>query len=373
MIISEKQKLYETSETGSNTTLNFDIQRRMAAHVRSKLCSSVFRCGLFKNKVAIVSGGGTGIGKAIATELLYLGCKVVIASRNAKKLEAGAEEIRTWLRANNHDSELHIIPCNIRKEEEVQNLISTTVKNHGQLDFLVNNGGGQFLSPAKDIQLKGWNAVIETNLTGTFLMCREAYNQWMKDHGGAIVNIIADMWKGFPMLSHTGAARAGVDNLTKSLSLEWVHSGVRVNSVAPGVVYSETAAANYKDKNVFELAKPLLPYHRLGTVEEISSAVCFLLSPGARFITGETVRIDGGASNYSCHTLQIPGGGTATGEAVTAVPRVFAWARGVIPGGGSFCGGGPSLNDRGAWLRLECPGRPPADPPPAPVWCRYRS
>lgn len=183
---------------------------------------------------------------------------------------------------------------------QVKDLISATLKRFGKLDFLVNNGGGQFPSPAADIRLKGWNAVIETNLTGTFLCCREAYNQWMKEHGGVIVNIIADMWKGFPTMSHTGAARAAVDNLTKSLAIEWAASGVRVNSVAPGSsIYSETAAANYGSPDVFNSSIPKIPAKRLGTVEEVSATVCFLLSPAASFISGESVKVDAGASLYS--------------------------------------------------------------------------
>ncbi|RUS89240.1 hypothetical protein EGW08_002983 [Elysia chlorotica] len=279
----------------------------MASAARSKIASSVFRKGLFKDKVAIVTGGGTGIGKGITKELLYLGCNVMIASRNPEKLEKGEAEIKAWLKKGNHHAQLETLPCNIRKEEEVQNLMINTVEKFGQLDFVVNNGGGQFISRAEDIKLKGWNAVVETNLTGTFLMCQGAYRHWMRDNGGSIVNILVDMWKGFPIMSHTGAARAGVDNLTKSLALEWVHSGVRINSVAPGSsIYSDTAAANYGNINIFDTIKETVPYHRLGTVEEISSIVCFLLSPGATFITGETIRADAGQSHYACPTLKIP-------------------------------------------------------------------
>ncbi|KAK3597246.1 hypothetical protein CHS0354_005005 [Potamilus streckersoni] len=270
----------------------------MTAPISPKV-ASVFRPALFKGKVAIVTGGGTGIGKAITQELLHLGCKVMIASRNEERLKAAAKLMQDQLKCNT-SAELAHMQCNIRKEEQVKDLISSTLSRFGKLDFLVNNGGGQFPSPASGISLKGWHAVIETNLTGTFLCCREAFNQYMADHGGVIVNIIADMWKGFPGMSHTGAARAGVDNLTKSLSIEWAHHGVRINSVAPGSsIYSETAAANYGDPNIFEATIPLVPAKRLGTVEEVSAAVCFLLSPAAAFISGETLRVDAGASLYS--------------------------------------------------------------------------
>lgn len=254
--------------------------------------ASVFRPGLFAGRVAIVTGGGTGIGKAITTELAQLGCKVVIASRNAEKLHAAAAGLRSSLKLDS----VYSIPCNIRKEEEVTHLMQETVRAHGRLDFLVNNGGGQFPSPAALIRTKGWNAVIETNLTGTFLCCREAYSAWMGEHGGSIVNIIADVNCGFPGMAHTGAARAGVDNITKSLAIEWAPNGIRVNAVAPGIVYSDSAAANYGDPAFLTSAAPLIPAKRLGSVEEVSGYVAFLMSPAAAYITGTSIGIDGGSS-----------------------------------------------------------------------------
>jgi len=263
---------------------------------------SVFRPGLFKDKVAIVTGGGTGIGKAISEELLTLGAKVVIASRNEEKVAGAAKEM----------AKLGTIVsqrCNIRSEEDVKSLVSSTLDRFGCIDFLVNNGGGQFPCGAADMTLKGWNAVVETNLTGTYLMLREAHQQYMGENGGVIVNIIADMFRGFPMMSHTGAARAGVENLTKSLAVEWAADGIRINSVAPGSsIYSPTASANYaQDFAPFELARPGVPAKRLGTTLEVASAVCFLLSPGASFISGATLRVDAGGSLYSPQLWQIPG------------------------------------------------------------------
>jgi len=260
---------------------------------------SVFRNRLFKGKVAVVTGGGSGIGKAIATELSSLGCKVVIASRNLEKLEKAAEEICR------HGEVVTPLQCNIRKQDEVKSLVAKVLEDHKRIDFLVNNGGGQFMSQAEDITLKGWNAVIDTNLTGTFLMSQEVYKSCFKSSGsGSIVNITCDMFRGFPLMAHTGAARAAVDNLTKTLSVEFAENGVRVNSVAPGVIFSKSAKDNY-EVDVFDMAKPHIPAQRLGTPEEVSSAVCFLLSPGAAFINGATLRVDSGSSLYSRLFTQI--------------------------------------------------------------------
>uniref|UniRef100_A0A6I8PFR6 Peroxisomal trans-2-enoyl-CoA reductase n=1 Tax=Ornithorhynchus anatinus TaxID=9258 RepID=A0A6I8PFR6_ORNAN len=233
-------------------------------------------------------------------------CNVIIASRQFDRLKSAAEDLTSKFSS---DGSVRVTPvqCNIRKEEEVNTLVQTTLSLHGKINFLVNNGGGQFLSPAASITAKGWHAVVETNLTGTFYLCKAVYNAWMKDHGGSIVNIIVTLQSGFAGALHSGAARAGVANMTKTLALEWAASGVRINCVAPGMIFSQTAMDNYKEigKELFERSFSNCPAKRLGVPEEISPLVCFLLSPAASYISGQTVNVDGGSSLYT-RSWEIP-------------------------------------------------------------------
>lgn len=267
--------------------------------------ASIFRSDLFRDQVALITGGGSGIGRCIAHELASLGATVVLASRDPAKLERVVAEIQE------DGGRASAVPCNIRVEAEVNALYQAVIGAHGRVDLLVNNSGGQFVSPAESISLRGWNAVLETNLTGTFLMCRGAHQHSMGEKGGAIVNIVADMWRGMPMMSHSGAARAGVVNLTQTLALEWAGCGIRVNAVAPGLIAS-SGLSNYPEpvqEALAELPKEL-PLRRMGTESEVSAAVVYLLSPGARYVSGETVRVDGASSLYR-HAFVLPPGKVA--------------------------------------------------------------
>ncbi len=176
--------------------------------------------------------------------------------------------------------------------------IADILRRHGRIDGLVNNAGGQFAAPLASISQKGWDAVVRTNLTGGFLMARECYTQWMREHGGAIVNIVADMWQGMPTMGHSGAARAGMVNFTETAAGEWAASGVRVNAVAPGWIAS-SGMDHYPPEmgDSIRAMKTHVPLGRLGTESEVSAAIVFLLSKAASFVTGATLRVDGAVPN----------------------------------------------------------------------------
>ena len=262
---------------------------------------SIFHPELFKDRNIIVTGGGSGIGRCTAHELASLGAHVVLVGRKQEKLDRVLAEI------TEDGGQASALSCDIRDEESVRNLVSQVVKTRGTIHGLVNNAGGQFPSPLMAISKKGWDAVISTNLTGGFLMAREVFNQSMNRNGGSIVNIVADMWNGMPGMGHSGAARAGMVNFTQTASYEWGHAGVRVNAVAPGWITS-SGMDTYPDsfKAVIKTLKAAVPLGRMGNEAEVSSTICYLLSDGAAFISGTTVRIDGAASqgNVAIYPLQ---------------------------------------------------------------------
>lgn len=250
----------------------------------------IFNNTLFKDKVALVTGGGSGIGKHIAQQLLQTGARVYITGRKIDKLEKASEALGVF-------GPVHYRSCDIREPDQIQELASQIKEEAGQLDVLINNAGGQFPAMAEHISENGWRAVINNNLNGTFYMTRAMANTFfIPQKSGVIINIIVNIYRGFPGMAHTGAARAGVDNLTKTLAVEWSKHNIRVNAIAPGLIQS-TGMDNYPPELVKGLADTI-PWKRLGTTEEVAYLTLFMASPVADYITGETVYIDGGQRLY---------------------------------------------------------------------------
>ncbi len=249
---------------------------------------SAFAPGLLKGRVIVVTGGGSGIGRCTAHELASLGAHVVLVGRKLEKLQDTAGEIV----ADGGRASFHA--CDIRQEDTVRTVVTAIVGAHGRIDGLVNNAGGQYITPLENISAKGWQAVIDTNLTGGFLMARECYVQSMQAQGGAIVNIVADMWGSMPGMGHSGAARAGMVNFTETAALEWARSGVRVNAVAPGYIAS-SGMDHYPPEAgpMLREMRDTVPAGRFGNEAETSAAIVFLLSPAASFISGSVLRVDG--------------------------------------------------------------------------------
>ena len=227
--------------------------------------------------------------------------------------------------------------CDIRDEEQVIALIEGVLTEHGKLDALVNNAGGQYRQPLSRISSRGFESVVRLNLFGGFMTMREAYNRWMAEHGGAIVNVIADIWHGWPNYAHSGAARGGMWTLSESAASEWAPSGVRVNCVAPGGVASSGFDTYTPEAQQVILDFPkTVPMQRYGNVSEVSAAIVYLLSPAAAYITGSCIRVDGGAPNARlCWNPPTPHDNSAPFEGfpLDSTPRLLT--EGITPRPGS--------------------------------------
>jgi citronellol/citronellal dehydrogenase len=249
---------------------------------------SIFRPGLFEGHVAIVTGGGSGIGLAIARVLAELGCDVAIGGRKREKLDAASAEL-----ARSAKGRVFAETVDIRDIEHVARFLDAVETALGKTSVLVNNAGGQFPSAAEHLAPKGWDAVIRNNLSGTFYVTHAVATRHMiPARRGRIVNIIANIARGFPGMIHTGAARAGVENMTKTLAVEWAQYGIQVNAIAPGVIRS-TGTEQYPPE-LLEMGRKQTPMKRLGTPAEVAQLAAYLASDAASFVTGECWYIDGG-------------------------------------------------------------------------------
>ncbi len=235
----------------------------------------------------LVSGGGTGIGRAVALLCARLGAKVAICGRTAGKLEAVAKF------AKKKKARILDVPANVREPEQVDALYARVHAEFGRLDILVNNAGGQFPGPAIDFPDKGWNAVVNNNLNGTWYMMQRAAQYWRDKGGpGSIVNVVVVTERGMPGVAHTVAARAGVIGLSRTVAVEWAPLGIRVNCVAPGLTATEGLEVYPPEaKKEFPRANPM---KRPGTPMEIAEAVLYLGASSGSFITGEVLTVDGG-------------------------------------------------------------------------------
>ena len=253
----------------------------------------MFEANLLESQVAVITGGGTGIGLAIAKRLGALGARIAIASRNTDNLERGSNALREV------GIDALAVQLDVRNPEQVDEMVLRTVKHFGGLDILVNNAAGNFISRAEDLSPNGWNAVIGIVLNGSFY-CSRAVGQYMiaRKRGGSIVSVLANyVWTGSPGTIHSAAAKAGVMSMTQTLAVEWAPHGIRVNAVAPGPIEASPGAAKqlWNSPDAVARITALIPGHKWGTPDQVADAVTFLVAPQTSFISGEILTIDGGS------------------------------------------------------------------------------
>jgi len=261
----------------------------------------VFRPGLFDGQVALVTGGGTGIGFGVAQLLAELGATVVLASRNQAHLDPAVEQLRSVGR------KAASLVLDVRDADGVKAAVRSVADAHGRIDVLVNNAAGNFYVPSESMSANAWRSVLEIDLSGTFF-CSQAVMPVMRDRGGGrIVNISMTLhYRGWPLMAHATAAKAGIDALTRTLALEWARHGIRVNAVAPGPIPTEGvkkafAALPGQPQDVFsaeramdDYARRAIPLARMGSPRDIANMVAFLASPAGDWITGAIMVVDGG-------------------------------------------------------------------------------
>lgn len=273
----------------------------------------IFKEGLFDGHVAIVTGGGSGIGLSTAVALGELGAKIAICGRKKEKLEHAANLMR--------DKGIVVMAeaCDIREVDQIAAFADKVKTNLGRASVLVNNAGGQFPVSADMVTQRGWEAVIRNNLNGTFFMTQTiATKHMMPGRRGRIVNVIANIARGFPGMVHTGAARAGVENMTKTLAVEWAEHNIQVNAIAPGVI--RTSGTDQYPPELVEASRKKTPMKRLGSAGEVAQLIVYMACDAAHFVTGECWYIDGGAHLWGDNWI-IPESNGAPEPAVLATLR----------------------------------------------------
>jgi citronellol/citronellal dehydrogenase len=250
---------------------------------------ALFRPGLLDGRTALVTGGGTGIGRATALELASLGARVAVTGRRAELVE------ETAALAQRAGGDVLAYPCDVREPDQVDAMLDAVMAAHGRIDVLVNNAGGQFVSPAENISLNGLRAVTRLNLDAVFNLTTQVANRSMIPHGyGKVVSVVISPRRAMPGMAHSAAARAGVESMTRTMAVEWGRHGVRLNCVAPGIIRTEAWERYGLDPGLVASA---LPAGVLGTPEDVAHAIVFLSTPASDYITGDTVLVDGGLDN----------------------------------------------------------------------------
>ena len=251
---------------------------------------SIFVDGILQGKAALVTGGGSGIGAGIAKRLAAQGAKVALVGRTLEKLETTARAIREA------GGEARCNACDVRDYAALEAAVNEAAGAFGALDIVINSAAGNFLAPAAALSANGFRAVVDIDLCGTFNTCRAAFAHLSK-RGGSIVSITATQATiPTPLQCHAGAAKAGIEKLTRDLALEWGRSGVRVNAVAPGPIEGTEGMSRLAPDDAMSLLEKRVPMKRAGTIDEVADAVLYLVSPAASYVTGATLLIDGGTS-----------------------------------------------------------------------------
>jgi citronellol/citronellal dehydrogenase len=251
--------------------------------------SRIFRDDILAGQVVLVTGGGSGLGRATAVELAACGAQVVVAGRRREPLEETA--------ALCDGGRCDVLVCDIREEEQVDAMVSEILERHGRVDTLVNNAGGQYMTPAEDISVKGWDTVVRLNLRGTWLVTQAVATKWMIPNGGGkVLNVTLSPHHGLPGMAHSSAARAAVENLTRVLSIEWSRFNIRLNAIAAG--HFATEALKKYPRQVFEGVARTVPLQRLGEPDEHAWLVAYLASPAGDYSSGAVYTVDGARDNW---------------------------------------------------------------------------